>query len=80
MFFFDVFFLFILLYFTETITPLPETTTTVVLPTTMTVTTTTAIADTIPNGLIDTVVCKIVHKFASVWCKTALREVGVSLP
>ena len=54
MFFFDVFFLFILLYFTETITPLPETTTTVVLPTTMTVTTTTAIADTIPNGLIDT--------------------------
>ena len=37
---------FILLYFTETITPLPETTTTVVLPTTKTVTTTTAIADT----------------------------------
>ena len=27
-----------------------------------------------------TVVCKIVHKFASVWCKTALGEVGVSLP
>ena len=27
-----------------------------------------------------TVVCKIVHKFASVWCKTALEEVGVSLP
>ena len=29
---------------------------------------------------ISTVVCKIVHKFASVWCKTALGEVGVSLP
>ena len=29
---------------------------------------------------IHTVVCKIVHKFASVWCKTALGEVGVSLP
>ena len=28
----------------------------------------------------NTVVCKIVHKFASVWCKTALGEVGVSLP
>ena len=27
-----------------------------------------------------TVVCKIVHKFASVWCKTALGEVGLSLP
>ena len=27
-----------------------------------------------------TVVCKIVHKFASVWCKTALGEVGMSLP
>jgi hypothetical protein len=27
-----------------------------------------------------TVVCKIVHKFASVWCKTGLGEVGVSLP
>ena len=27
-----------------------------------------------------TVVCKIVHRFASVWCKTALGEVGVSLP
>ena len=27
-----------------------------------------------------TVVCKIVHKIASVWCKTALGEVGVSLP
>ena len=27
-----------------------------------------------------TVVCKIVHKFASLWCKTALGEVGVSLP
>ena len=27
-----------------------------------------------------TVVCKIVHKFASVWCKTALGKVGVSLP
>ena len=27
-----------------------------------------------------TVVCKIVHKFASVWCKTALGEVGGSLP
>ena len=27
-----------------------------------------------------TVVCKIVHIFASVWCKTALGEVGVSLP
>ena len=26
-----------------------------------------------------TVVCKIVHKFASVWCKTTLGEVGVSL-
>ena len=26
-----------------------------------------------------TVVCKIVHKIASVWCKTALGEVGVSL-
>ena len=33
------------------------------------------------DGLIGfTVVCKIVHKFASVWCKTALGEVGVSLP
>ena len=30
--------------------------------------------------VIYTVVCKIVHKFASVWCKTALGEVGVSLP
>ena len=30
-----------------------------------------------PKG---TVVCKIVHKFVSVWCKTALGEVGVSLP
>ena len=29
---------------------------------------------------VPTVVCKIVHKFASVWCKTALGEVGVSLP
>ena len=28
----------------------------------------------------NTVVCKIVHKFASVWCKTAQGEVGVSLP
>ena len=28
---------------------------------------------------LNTVVCKIVHKFASVWCKTALGEVGVSL-
>ena len=27
-----------------------------------------------------TVVCKIVHKLASVWCKTAQGEVGVSLP
>ena len=27
-----------------------------------------------------TVVCKIVHKIASVWCKSALGEVGVSLP
>ena len=27
-----------------------------------------------------TVLCKIVHKFASVWCKTALGEVGVSFP
>ena len=27
-----------------------------------------------------TVVCKIVHKIASVWCKTASGEVGVSLP
>ena len=27
-----------------------------------------------------TVVCKIVHKIASVWCKIALGEVGVSLP
>ena len=27
-----------------------------------------------------TVVCKIVHEFASVWCKTASGEVGVSLP
>ena len=27
-----------------------------------------------------TVVCKSVHKFASVWCKTASGEVGVSLP
>ena len=27
-----------------------------------------------------TVVCEIVHKFASVWCKTALGEVGVSVP
>ena len=31
-------------------------------------------------GFLNTVVCKIVHKFASVWCKTALGEVGVSLP
>ena len=31
-------------------------------------------------GELSTVVCKIVHKFASVWCKTALGEVGVSLP
>ena len=30
--------------------------------------------------IVTTVVCKIVHKFASVWCKTALGEVGVSLP
>ena len=30
--------------------------------------------------VVSTVVCKIVHKFASVWCKTALGEVGVSLP
>ena len=27
-----------------------------------------------------TVVCIKVHKIASVWCKTALGEVGVSLP
>ena len=27
-----------------------------------------------------TVVGKIVHKIASVWCKIALEEVGVSLP
>ena len=27
-----------------------------------------------------TIVCKIVHKIASVWCKIALGEVGVSLP
>ena len=32
------------------------------------------------TNLLCTVVCKIVHKFASVWCKTALEEVGVSLP
>ena len=32
------------------------------------------------DGRSNTVVCKIVHKFASVWCKTALGEVGVSLP
>ena len=33
-----------------------------------------------PSYIVHTVVCKIVHKFASVWCKTALGEVGVSLP
>ena len=27
-----------------------------------------------------TVVCKRVHKIASLWCKTASGEVGVSLP
>jgi hypothetical protein len=30
--------------------------------------------------IVYTVVCKIVHKFSYVWCKTALGEVGVSLP
>ena len=29
---------------------------------------------------VTTVVCIKVHKIASVWCKTALGEVGVSLP
>ena len=29
---------------------------------------------------IDTVVCIKVHKIVSLWCKTALGEVGVSLP
>ena len=29
---------------------------------------------------LDTVVCIKVHKIASVWCKTALGKVGVSLP
>ena len=28
----------------------------------------------------NTVVCRIVHKIASVWCKIAQGEVGVSLP
>ena len=28
----------------------------------------------------NTVVCKKVHKFGSVWCKMALGKVGVSLP
>ena len=30
--------------------------------------------------MIITVVCKKVHKIASLWCKMALGEVGVSLP
>ena len=34
--------------------------------------------NTITSGF--TVVCKIVHKIASVWCKIALGGVGVSLP
>jgi hypothetical protein len=33
-----------------------------------------------PLSYTGTVVCKSVHKFASVWCKTASGEVGVSLP
>ena len=32
------------------------------------------------QSYIPTVVCIKVHKIASVWCKTALGEVGVSLP
>ena len=29
-----------------------------------------------PQKIQDTGVCKIVHKFASAWCKTALEEVA----
>ena len=32
------------------------------------------------TSLANTVVCKIVHPFGSVWCKMALGEVGVALP
>ena len=34
----------------------------------------------IQHSTIYTVVCEIVHKIASVWCKIALGEVGVLLP
>ena len=42
-----------------------------------------SIKHTVPKNLkksLSTVVCKKVHKIASVWCKIALEEVGVSLP
>ena len=39
-----------------------------------------ALPPNISAGSVSTVVCKIVHKIASVWCKSALGEVGVSLP